>query len=57
MQTKYKLQILTFILATLIIMVILGDLLFIKKPLRQQQAVEKKQRIIIPFQELKNQYK
>ena len=57
MQTKYKLQILTFILAPLIIMVILGDLLFIKKPLRQQQAVEKKQRIIIPFQELKNQYK
>lgn len=56
MQIKYKLRIFYLSILAIITLVILFDILFVKKPLRQQEALEEKKRIIIPFQEIKDKY-
>lgn len=56
MQIKYKLQIIALIIIIISMLIILIDLLFIKKAFRQHEALSNKQRIIVPFKELKEQY-
>ena len=54
MQTKFKLQTILLSAMSFFILLLIIDIAFIQKEARQQNALEKKQRIIIPFKEIKD---
>ena len=56
MKTKHKIQIIFFLLATFILTIFTMHLIFNKEPYRQQEYLEKKQRVILPFKQLKDKY-
>lgn len=56
MKTKYKVQIISFLLASIIIIIVITYFIFNKKPYRKEDYLQKKQRIILPFKQLKEKY-
>ena len=56
MKIKHKLQVIFLIVSSIFLTIFLINLVYIQKPERTKEAIEKKQRIVIPFQKLKNKY-
>jgi len=53
MKTKFKIQTFLFSVASLMLLLLLIDLVFLQRDARKEKVIDKKQHITIPFQEIK----